>query len=387
MIPFSVFEFYVLIFLAVFLIRIVSKYFSVSKFKYILFAFNFTFLVFIFQFPIHFILLILYSYFLLYILLHVINFKVKLFGVILLLIPMILVKLDIRFHFYPFELNQIISFAGLSYASFKVAGLYLQSANKSKMPSFISFFNFLSFTPTLLIGPIDKYSNYLQTESNAYKNLNAEELNTGIILFFKGVVFEYIVAEITFRYWLSLFDFDSKELLAMLNTMYSYYVYLFFDFAGYSFMAVGIAKMIGITVPDNFGNPFLSKNPQEFWKSFHITLGTWLKENFFNPILLFLTRKKRLKKYPLFKQNFAYFATFFLMGCWNGFRVNFILSGALFGIYSLVYNSYTYYKIKHKKEFIFIAVPDRVQSILSIFTMINLVAFALYIFSGYFPYL
>ena len=144
---------------------------------------------------------------------------------------------------------------------------------------------------------------------------------------------------------------------------------------------------MGIDVPFNFDKPFLSRNPQDFWRRFHKTLGDWLKDYFFTPFYMFFSRKKSLKSYPLLRQNIAMFSTFLLMGCWNGFQKNFIISGILFGIYSVVHNSYLHYCKKKKRDIVFGNLNESVVKWISIFIMINFAAFSIYIFSGRCPFI
>lgn len=359
-----------------------------SNYKYILGLLNGLFLIVIYPNPILFFLLIIYSYLLTYLCADVFKFKKKLWGILFLLLPMLLVKFDLHLninlfsHPYNGKLNDLISFAGLSYASFRIMGYYMDKAPQEKIADITTYFNFLSFTPTLLIGPIDKYSRFKTSQDNGFTNINPDSFIIGWNYLVKGIAFKYILAEVVERYWLSHFDSDSKELWFMVNNMYGYYLYLFFDFAGYSFMALGIGKMMGINVPINFTNPFLAVNPQDFWRRFHISLGDWLKDYFFTPLYMFFTRKKRLKPYPLLRQNMSLFLTFLLMGCWNGFRFYYILSGSLFGIFSVVHNTYII-QCKYKGKDVFFGKLNPIAvKIISIFFMINLVAFALYIFSG-----
>lgn len=348
---------------------------------------NAAFLILFFPKPLHYFLFILYAMGMTALLHHKLKPKIKLWGIILLLLPMLLVKLDIRFSHYPFELNHLLSIAGLSYASFRIVGCYLDLAPGGKLPGKIDYFNYLSFTPTLLIGPIDKFSRFSASLQNGWTQLNSENLISGWHSFLKGMTFKYILAELVDRYWLGCFATGDTSFPAMANTMYAYYFYLFFDFAGYSHMALGLGNMMGMEVPLNFTNPFTARNPQEFWRSFHISLGDWLKDYFFTPLYIYFSRKKKLKSYPLLRQNIALFLTFFLMGCWNGFSKNFMLSGALFGLYSLVHNTYTVKCKQRGKDIIFHGLSETNIKIISIFILFNLVAFSLYIFSGRFPYL
>jgi len=387
MLPFSCFEFFII--MAIFIaITGACKYFLPDKnYKYVSAFLNALFLITVYPKPYHFFILIVYSYLSTYLVADVIKFRNKLWGIIILLLPMLLVKLDIRFHSYPFEMNKVLSFAGLSYASFRIMGYYMDKAPGERITDFTSYFNFLSFTPTLLIGPIDRFSRFRLSQNTGFTNINSENFTRGLNAVVKGIVFKYILAEIVDRYWLNIYDSSSKELLPMANNMYAYYAYLFFDFAGYSFMALGIGKMMGMDVPVNFTNPFIAVNPQDFWRRFHISLGEWLKDFFFTPLYMFFSRKKSLKKYPLARQNTALILTFVLMGCWNGFKFNYILSGLLFGIYSAVHNTYAVQCRKKGKDVFFGNLNRRAVKLISIFIMFNLVAVALYIFSGRCPLL
>jgi membrane protein involved in D-alanine export len=176
---------------------------------------------------------------------------------------------------------------------------------------------------------------------------------------------------------------DKLSFFQMSVDSYWYFLHLYFDFAGYSFMAVGFSNLMGIYVPPNFNKPFLSRNPQQFWRSFHITLGDWLNDYFFKPLYKWISKKKQFKTFPLLRQNFALFSTFTLMGCWNGFQLHFIVSGMLFGLYSVVHNSYIYYS--HRKfgyDFIFRSLPDPIVKWVSIVLLFHFAAFSIYIFSG-----
>lgn len=388
MLPFSSYEFFIIMLFYIIIISICKRIFKTSfYYKYVLAILNTTFLFIIYPKPYHFFFFIIFSYITTYLFSDIIKLQKKLIGILVLLLPMLLVKFDIRFGFYPFEMNTIISFAGLSYASFRIVGYYMDKANNDKIVDFITYFNFLSFTPTLLIGPIDRLSRFKVSQQNGFNNINTNNFIIGWNILIKGIVYKYIVSELIDRYWLSKYDFSSKELFYMLNNMYAYYLYLFFDFAGYSFMALGIGKMLGMVVPLNFNNPFIATNPQDFWKRFHISLGDWLKDYFFTPLYLFFTRKKSLKKHPLFRQNIALLSTFILMGCWNGFKFNYILSGLLFGVYAVVHNTYVMKCKKAGKDIVFSDMNPLLIKGISIFIMFNLAAFAIYIFSGRCPFI
>ena len=152
-------------------------------------------------------------------------------------------------------------------------------------------------------------------------------------------------------------------------------------------MAIGVGKMMGVDLPINFNKPFLAQNPQDFWRRFHKSLGDWLSDYFFKPLYKFLSQRKSLKKNPLLRQNIAMMATFTLMGCWNGFQLNFVLSGMLFGVYSVGHNSYIYQCKKQKKDVVFGDINEGVKKWISVILFLHLAAFSIYIFSGRAPFI
>lgn len=382
MLPFSSFEFFILMALFVAVVAVLKPFAKDAAYKYVLAALNLIFLTLFFPQPLHFFALIVWSYFGIWLFSDVLKLTRKIWGIVFLLLPMLLVKFDIRVDFYPFTLNNILSFAGLSYASFRIVGYYMDKSPDERITEPVSWFNFLSFTPTLLIGPIDRFNRFRASQDRGFSQLTTDNFLSGWSALVKGLAFKYVLAELVDRYWLNVFPADDHAFFHAANTMYAYYFYLFFDFAGYSFMALGIGKMMGMEVPVNFTNPFLAVNPQDFWRRFHISLGDWLKDYFFTPLYLFLTRRKSLKKYPVARQNTALLLTFVLMGCWNGFYANFVLSGLLFGVYSAVYNTYSVQCKKKGRDVVFGNMDPKWVKAISVIVVFHLVAFALYVFSG-----
>lgn len=276
-------------------------------------------------------------------------------------------------------IKNIIQIAGLSYIVFKVMGLYIDTRRSKEKLSVLSFYNFAAFTPTLLIGPIDRFKRFEGDIQKGYSNFNTTYLGKGWSNMILGLLYKFVIAEAIYRLVLTQLV-DDQSLFYHAAYMYSYLLYLFFDFAGYSLLAIGFGNFLGMDVPINFDKPFLSVNPKEFWKKWHKSLGDWLGDYFFKPIFKFLTSKKWFTSIQ--RQNIALFLTFTLMGFWNGFELHFILSGMLFGLYSVVHNYYFYRCKKAKKDVFFGKMSPAVVRGLSIFMMFNLVAFAIYIFSG-----
>ena len=297
------------------------------------------------------------------------------------LLPMIIIALPMILH--KFDVSPIFKVIGISYITFRTIQAIVDSHNYGKL-SFVEFTSFLLFPTTLLAGPIDRSYRFQEDLQKGYENLTLSNIGKGWDILLVGVLFKFIFAECVNKFWLIPIDENSVHLLDMMNSAYSYTTYLFFDFAGYSAMAVGLSIMMGITVPMNFNHPYLAPNPQDFWRRFHITLGSWLTDYFFKPLYKYLHNFNILKGKRLLIQNLAIIATFLLMGMWNGFTWYFIFSGFLFGIYSAIHNIYVVYVKKGGYDY-FTIFPNIISLNLKRFLMINGAVLALYFFSGRVP--
>ncbi|MCG3661235.1 MBOAT family O-acyltransferase [Aliarcobacter butzleri] len=318
--------------------------------------------------------LLLFYVYIIYIIFVSNNYQETIFPMIVIAFPMILHKLDI---------DPIFKIIGISYITFRTIQAIVDSQNYGKL-SFIEFTSFLLFPTTLLAGPIDRSYRFQEDLKKGYENLTLQNIGKGWDILIVGVLFKFVIAQLVAMYWLAKIDENSTNFLDMANSAYSYTTYLFFDFAGYSAMAVGLSFMIGIFIPMNFNHPYLAPNPQDFWRRFHITLGTWLTDYFFKPLYKYLHQYPYLKNRKLLLQNIAITCTFLLMGMWNGLTWYFIFSGFLFGIYSSIHNAYVLYVKKGGYDY-FSFFPEIISINLKRFLMINGAVFALYFFSGRVP--
>ena len=297
----------------------------------------------------------------------------RLISSIILLLPMLLFKLKVEIPF--------LYFIGLSFVTFRALQTNIDYNSKEDF-KFIDFFNFLFYIPALLIGPLDRFKAFTQKCTNGFSSINLSTIEQGLSEFLKGVLYKYVIAECIYRYWLNDFVFEKSSLLYFINDMYAYLFYLFFDFAGYSALACGFSKMIGVTLPFNFNKPFLALNPPEFWQRWHASLTNWLTDYVFKPTYKWLNGFKNLKQYPILKQNMAIFLTLFTMGCWNGFEQQYIYSGLIYALYSIVHNVYAIQCRKQQKDILFGKLNSRYVKYISLFLLFNFTALALYVFSG-----
>lgn len=292
--------------------------------------------------------------------------------VILSLIPLVVNRL------IPFVLKDTRwGFLGISYITFKVIQILVEiNDNMIEKISFTDYISFMLFFPTISSGPIDRSRRFLKDIYDVKtKNDYLENLGQG---------FEYILQGVFYKLILSQVIFDKMALVSgrykpvhLIIYMYLYGFYLFFDFAGYSLMAVGTSKIFGINTPMNFNKPFIAKDMKDFWNRWHISLSHWFRDFVFNR-LVFKMFKDKIFKSSLVVAMTAYIVDMVLMGIWHGISLSYLLYGIYHGILLALTEYFQktkfYKKHKSKKSFKYI----------SIFVTFNLVMFGFFIFSGKF---
>lgn len=189
---------------------------------------------------------------------------------------------------------------------------------------FIDYLFFLSFFPKLMMGPIVRAADFIpQIHREPY--VDNSQLAEGLYLLCSGIIKKMVISDfLTVNYVNYIFDDPSKHTgIECLFAVYCYAMVIYCDFSGYSDMARGIAKWIGFDININFLSPYQSSSITEFWRRWHISLSTWLKDYLYIP--LGGNRKGKFNQYK------NLFITMLLGGFWHGASFNFIFWGALHG--------------------------------------------------------
>ena len=290
-------------------------------------------------------------------------------AIILTLIPLVSVKLGALSFF---------AMVGLSFVTFRAIDILLFSKDKDlvKFPVYICY---LVFPLTLLAGPMYRWTTFISDIKLGSNRISLNNFLAGVEILLLGIAQKFLIADIINEHVLSELPKSDYSLSNVMATALVYSVFLYFDFAGYSNMAVGSGRMLGLQLPENFKNPVAAKNPQDFWRRWHISLSEWLRDVVFMPLYIYLSKKDMLSKKKLLVQNVTVFATLFVMGIWNGISMNYVVSGVMFGFYSVIYNLMLAYKNKPIMAFMFGSAM--ICYIGRVFNLV-LVMLALYIFSG-----
>ena len=271
----------------------------------------------------------------------------------------------------------LLAFIGISYMSFKTIQIMLEISDgliKEKI-SVKDYLQFLLFFPTVSSGPIDRSRRFLKEINEVMPRKDYLELaGDGIYRIVLGLLYKVVLS--TYVYQILLALSNTGTVVYLIKYMYLYTLYLFFDFAGYSLMAVGSSNVLGIQTPMNFNKPFLSIDIKDFWTRWHITLSTWLRDFVFSRVLMQVIRKKWFKN-RLHNAAYAYMVNMLVMGFWHGISVSYIAYGFYHGILMSGFEIYqkksTFYK-KHKNKTWY--------KLISWFVTMNLVMVGFFIFSG-----
>ena len=365
-------EFFLLLFV-VLLIGFILNYFEKRKDYYIL-SLSFLFvgaiygksramIVYLFAF-------VVYQYFLVYLAQRIEAKRLKPL-VFLSIFPLVINKV------FALTSLHLLAFIGISYMSFKTIQIMLEISDgliKEKI-SAKDYLQFLLFFPTVSAGPIDRSRRFLKEMNEVMPRKEYLELaGDGVYRIVLGLLYKIVLS--TYVYQMLLALNNTGTVVYSIKYMYLYTLYLFFDFAGYSLMAVGSSNILGIQTPMNFNKPFLSVDIKDFWTRWHITLSTWLRDFVFSRVLMQVIRKKWFKN-RLHNATYAYMVNMLVMGFWHGLSVSYIVYGFYHGVLMAGFEVYqkksNFYKKNKNKNW---------YKLLSWFVTMNLVMIGFFIFSG-----
>lgn len=271
----------------------------------------------------------------------------------------------------------LMAFIGISYMSFKTIQIMIEISDgiiKEKY-SFLDYLQFLLFFPTVSSGPIDRSRRFFDDIKTIMpREAYLELAGTGVYRVVLGLLYKIMFS--TYVYQMLSALKNTGTLTYSVKYMYLYTLYLFFDFAGYSLMAVGTSNILGVQTPMNFNKPFLSIDIKDFWTRWHITLSTWLRDFVFSRVLM-NAMKKKLFKSRLQNASFAYMVNMCVMGFWHGLSISYVVYGVYHGFLMAGFEWYQkkskFYKKNKNKTW---------YKLTSWFVTMHLVFIGFFIFSG-----
>jgi alginate O-acetyltransferase complex protein AlgI len=217
----------------------------------------------------------------------------------------------------------------------------------AKNHDFSKYCLFVSFFPHLLAGPILYHKAMMkQFADTSLRRVNWDNMAQGLVLFIIGLAKKVLVADTLSKTVAA--GFNAPEQLTLIDgwvTAMAYSMQLYFDFSGYSDMAVGIARMMNINIPINFNSPYKAKNIIDFWSRWHISLTNTIMNYLYTPLFM------SFKKMSFIQAMFATFIAMFIAGIWHGAGWTFIVFGTMHAIGLVICHTWKHYKMKMSSVF------------------------------------
>lgn len=238
---------------------------------------------------------------------------------------------------YVSRLSEILVPVGISYFTLQGIGYLYNIKMGWEKPEkrLVNFFLYIIFFPKFLSGPIERSNHFLTQLNNLQSSFNRQEVVQGLKMILIGFFKKDIIAN-----QLSLIvdpvytDIDSSWGWILWVTLLIQPLYLYFDFSGYTDIALGFARVYGIKLLPNFNRPFFSENMTTFWKRFHISLSSWFHDYVFRPVSF------KHRKWGIYAAVYSLLITWVLFGIWHGAGLNFMVLGLLQAI-AIIYEFFT----------------------------------------------
>ena len=213
---------------------------------------------------------------------------------------------------------------GISFYTFQVISYVIDVYNeKAKaQKNFLKFATYVSLFPQLIAGPIVRYTDIdKELENREYK---VENFSQGVRRFVIGLAKKILIANVLGELITAFSNASEPSVLFYWLNGIAVTLQIYFDFSGYSDMAIGIGKMLGFSFPENFNYPYISKSITEFWRRWHITLSSWFRDYVYIPL-----GGNRVSKLKWLRNILI---VWMLTGLWHGASWNFVIWGLLYGI-------------------------------------------------------
>lgn len=232
----------------------------------------------------------------------------------------------------PLDMLDVVMPIGISFYTFETITYVVDVYRKIHKPlnNFLDYQLYIILFPKLIAGPIVKFHDIADQIYGRFEYLNSGFALQGFYRFCLGLGKKVIIANNVGVIADSVFngnliEFSSRDI--WIGAL-SYTLQIYFDFSGYSDMAIGLCKMMGFKIPENFDNPYTSRSITEFWKRWHISLGNWMREYLYIPL-----GGNRVSK---FRTYVNLWIVFIISGFWHGASWNFILWGIYHGFFMVM---------------------------------------------------
>lgn len=275
-------------------------------------------------------------------------------------------------NFSPFTLNIILP-VGISFYTFQSMSYTIDLYRKEIKPisNFFDYALYVSFFPQLVAGPIER-AQHLLPQILKPRLITFAGIQKGFYYISAGLCLKIFVADNIARLIDPIFRADTIQTgFQYLIAGYGFTFQIYGDFAGYSYIAMGLGAVLGFDIMNNFNLPYFSQNPREFWQRWHISLSSWLRD-----YLYISLGGNRISNLITIRNLFI---TMLLGGLWHGAKITFVLWGGIHGLLLIGYHSFLLFKARTTLQVGF-TVPDVLKKTVNILIFFHIIVFTWYFF-------
>lgn len=277
----------------------------------------------------------------------------------------------------------MIRMIGVSYFSFRMIHFLVEAYRKKVLdPALLTYIDSIIFFPAFISGPINRYNHFASQVCSPSRSKFGADFRSGGERIIHGLFKKLVLAQLLYPHILAPRpeSLSSMGLFSAAIGLYAYALYFYFDFAGYSDLAIGCARLIGIELPENFNSPLLKRNIRELWTNWHMSLTSWLVDYIYWPIVRTFRGLEYFRRHPVFLSNLGMIVTFIACGMWHGETVNFILWGAYHGVGISILTVYQRKKRKVRSPVLQNYFRSRTSAVLGAILTFNFFALGLSLF-------
>jgi D-alanyl-lipoteichoic acid acyltransferase DltB (MBOAT superfamily) len=257
-------------------------------------------------------------------------------------------------------LAQDLRWLGFSYIAFRLLHT-IRDRISGRLPvvSLSEYMIFIIFFPALTAGPIDRIERFVGDLRRPLA-LTVDDIGESGRRLLVGLFKKFAVADL-----LAMISLNATNAIQVRSAgwawvlLYAFSLQIYFDFSGYTDIAIGMGRLLGIRLPENFNAPYIKSNLTQFWNNWHMTLTQWFRAYFFNPVTRALRSGKKSLPIPIIIL-FTQLATMVLIGLWHGATLNFVVWGLWHGLGLFAHNRWSELTRSH-----FVALSPRWQAVLN----------------------
>jgi D-alanyl-lipoteichoic acid acyltransferase DltB (MBOAT superfamily) len=228
-----------------------------------------------------------------------------------------------------FSTLSIIIPLGISFYTFRTVSYIIDVYREDAEPTvnFLDYAFYMTFFPLLIAGPITRAKLFLPSVARKHFRINEYNVSKAMILIITGLIKKAIIADYIAQYCNIVFDAPGMYSgFENMIAVYGFALQIYFDFSGYTDMAMGISRLMGFDIGINFNKPYHALNVTDFWRRWHISLSSWLRDYLFTPMSI------KFRNWGNAGIIFSLLITFIICGFWHGANLTFVVWGGLFGL-------------------------------------------------------